>query len=187
MTLLMDNLPSYKKYPKRSRGMICSTDKSTAGDFAGFGNINHIIPYDTTKIAVASSFDIWESFPAMINNTYQVSDFNDYLDNLFNDFNIQKPKTWSDLKSALIQLNTEYDKFKDTSFDYGDKILKVPLFDTSRDIMKYLNTWLSPTKNGMKMGINNLKPDREIWIQGESTLVNETLVDSIIEDVIDEI
>ena len=52
MTLLMDNLSSWKKYPKRSRGIICSTDPDYASDFAGWGDINHVIPYDNVKIAV---------------------------------------------------------------------------------------------------------------------------------------
>lgn len=55
MTWLMDNLPSWKAYPKRSRGIICSTSLSYAG---GYGQIYQIIPYDNAQIAVCPTIDV---------------------------------------------------------------------------------------------------------------------------------
>jgi hypothetical protein len=58
MTLLMDNLPSWKNYPKRSRGIICSTSTNVSG----YGTVYKVFPYDNAKIGICPSFDVWESF-----------------------------------------------------------------------------------------------------------------------------
>jgi len=56
-TLIMDNAPEWKDYPKRSKSFICSLGDARMG-----GNIFNVIPLDGSKWGIASSDDIYDSF-----------------------------------------------------------------------------------------------------------------------------
>lgn len=58
-TWWLDNNPTWKGYPKRSKSLICSTDRNYA---AYFGYLYLIIPSDKANIGICSKFDLWESF-----------------------------------------------------------------------------------------------------------------------------
>lgn len=59
-TVILDNHPAYKSFPKRSRSFICSTDFETAQSFsASFDSVLVVIPFDGTKIGICKSGDLW--------------------------------------------------------------------------------------------------------------------------------
>lgn len=58
-TLLIDNLPGWSEYPKRSKSVICTMDSSVA---KGYGNLYVVIPFDDEKIGIAPEGDVWNSF-----------------------------------------------------------------------------------------------------------------------------
>jgi hypothetical protein len=60
-TLLFDNLSSWKKFPKRSRSIICSTDRGIADSY-GSGQVYRVYPFDGSNIGVCPDNDIWNSF-----------------------------------------------------------------------------------------------------------------------------
>jgi len=164
-TLLFDNLPSWKKYPKRSRGLVCSTDMQYASNY---GSVFYVIPFDDAKIAVAPSHDIWLSFKVFCSkyDLYSFDDVNMELNRWFKRFNIKKPNTYNELKKSLINLNGMIKAGKEIT-DLDDTFI----FDTP-DVMKLLDKELSPDKNYFKLGINNLQSEREVWIQGKSILLS---------------
>lgn len=55
---LMDNLDSWKGYPKYSSSIIGSTSKGVSG----YGKVYEIVPFDNINIGVCPGKDIWESF-----------------------------------------------------------------------------------------------------------------------------
>ena len=57
-TLIMDNSNVWKKYPKRSHSLICSTDERYASDF-GDGETYSIFPQNNASIGVCPGSDIW--------------------------------------------------------------------------------------------------------------------------------
>lgn len=57
-TLLMDNSPYFKNYPKRANSLICTTSQATANDY---GKTFLVFPVDNTVIGVCPESDIWES------------------------------------------------------------------------------------------------------------------------------
>ena len=69
-TLMMDNLPSWQGWPKRSRSLICSTSKKktmaySEYDFDNGGSylsIYQVLPFNGAKLAVCPRDDIWTSF-----------------------------------------------------------------------------------------------------------------------------
>ncbi len=58
-TLLLDNLPNWQSYPKRSKSVVFTTEWKNA---AARGTIYRIFPKNGYRIAVCPSDDIWSSF-----------------------------------------------------------------------------------------------------------------------------
>ena len=61
-TLLMDNLPKWKKYPKRSQSLICSTDHLNA---SSYGELYYVYPTDKCDIGIVPTTDVWDAFQTM--------------------------------------------------------------------------------------------------------------------------
>lgn len=57
-TLLMDNSPYMKGWPKRSNSLICTTRRKVA---ESYGKAYAIFPYNGTKIAVCPGNDLWDT------------------------------------------------------------------------------------------------------------------------------
>jgi hypothetical protein len=56
-TLIIDNSPEYKNYPKRSQSLICTNKIGTAKDF---GALMAVIPFNDAKIGIVNAPDIWD-------------------------------------------------------------------------------------------------------------------------------
>jgi len=62
-TLLMDNLPQWREYPKRSKSIICTTSIDTAHRYSDKEcSLYVVIPKVGSKIGVCPYSDIWMSF-----------------------------------------------------------------------------------------------------------------------------
>jgi hypothetical protein len=168
-TLLMDNLPSWQNYPKRSRSLICSTSKSRAGDF---GNLYLVVPFDNASIGVCSDHDLWGGFPYLDESLgiSVVADINDMFveagisDSSYNDF----------LDSCLLHkanlLNSKYHGAEDL---YE---LLAPA-DTKGDIVRILDKLLNPKLNKFSLedvaGIpaHNEHNSHEVWTDSKAYLI----------------
>jgi len=93
-TLLMDNLPQWREYPKRSKSIICSTSYEIAQEYSGEENSLYVvIPKVGSKIGVCSDADIWNSFAAfdslisfnnIINHLLKLADkYITYIDDIY--------------------------------------------------------------------------------------------------------
>lgn len=178
-TLLIDNLPSWKGWPKRSRGIVCSTKERYASNY---GHTFYAIPYDNAKIGICSSYDIWESFKNPDFQKYfgDLNNFNYVINKLLFYMLIKTPKlknpaNYKQLKELLIEIS------KLSIDDYPRE--KYYNFFNQKDIMKHLNNVLDPKKNGFQMGIENLKNSKEVWIQGDVILVSHNGYEMILEDL----
>ena len=58
-TGLLDKLPAWKDYPKRSRSIICSSNPAYC---ESYGNVVVVLPVNGAKIGVCPEEDIWGSF-----------------------------------------------------------------------------------------------------------------------------
>ncbi|VVC05892.1 Uncharacterised protein [uncultured archaeon] len=58
-TMIMDHLPEWNSYPKRSRSLICSTSIQRA---QGYGIVYLVLPVDGAKFGVCPGTDIWETY-----------------------------------------------------------------------------------------------------------------------------
>lgn len=61
-TLIFDNIPKMKEFPKRSRSFIATTTKDTAVTYAigQDGAVSVLIPFDGVKIGFVNKRDMWD-------------------------------------------------------------------------------------------------------------------------------
>ena len=163
-TLLMDNLPSWKKYPKRSHSIICATDQENA---KSYGTLYVVIPYDNTNIGIAPDGDIWWSFKET-----HILDFNDTISKMFRKYKLPA-RNWKELKSSLIELN------KGNIIRQGG----FGVFDRNKDIIKEMDYIYSPEYNNFKHGLKNMSYGKEIWIQGKSIMIDERIFWGIMDEI----
>ncbi|HET8688269.1 MAG TPA: hypothetical protein VFM18_16755 [Methanosarcina sp.] len=60
-TVLIDNSPYFKGWPKRSKSLICSSGSSYASGYSWGSGLYAIFPFDGAKIAVCPKRDMWET------------------------------------------------------------------------------------------------------------------------------
>jgi len=113
-TLLMDNLPSWSKFPKRSQSVIGLT---SADQRVIFGSHRYlIIPFDGAKFGVAPSSDLWgcevnitDYRPLKTDPTFSFNDFfsemmvmNKVSDNSYSEMMSDLQELYKEFKSLLV-------------------------------------------------------------------------------------
>jgi len=88
-TLLMDNLPSWKGFPKRSESVIGNLSFSYDTSFGERCYL--VIPYDGANFGLAPSSDLWGSYCEVGNMKYELRERSNvwglsYIDNIFKSF-----------------------------------------------------------------------------------------------------
>ena len=178
-TMLMDNSPYMKGWPKRGRSFICSSGYSYP---SSFGSVYMMIPFDGVKIAVCPYRDLWAtplSFPEF-NRKYGKPD---YYTGDWSDFNY-----W--LEARLGIKSTSFKDMIAYTKTYGFReILEYNVAPASlpvqpENFIPYLQQRLSPKNTGLKlMSIPQYaakKPDdREVWFSGPCYAISRDIVQNI--------
>ena len=148
-TLINDNSPAWKEYPKRSKSIVCTTDYNTAY-FYGYSYV--VFPYDYTKIGKCIRADYWWSFPFLkkITNIDNLVEINDAFSLIFNrkDIkeyvgNIESVQTYSDLRKIFEQFDT-YVKENDK------RLIKKMRQKSKNNGLYFSNNYYSPTIEYLK-------------------------------------
>jgi len=183
-TLINDNSPAWKKYPKRSQSLICTTDMFTASNY-GYEYV--VLPYDGAKIGVAPMEDYWFSFDN-ITGIDSLDSFNYQLERLFKQINIPL----SDASYSKIQ--RAFNDF-DIIFGYDDESLNILIddnfsildgYDDYNDMMEFIQETLDPDNNGFRLiTIGDKLPngDNELWTDSKCILINVNISDEILENL----
>jgi hypothetical protein len=183
-TLLFDNLPSWKDYPKRSKSIICSNSQFTANTY---GEIYLVFPYNNVKIGEASSDDIWVSFKDLGNLDCI---FNISLHRILsaNKGGARFDKNWSQLESALKSLKDKLKQIKIKDL-YPSPSRELFYKAKSGDILEYLDEILNPQKNGFRLITTNDNfrneihgAEREYWLEGPAILISVDHTREILDD-----
>ena len=188
-TNIIGQLPEWKKWPKRHKSLIGSTDESGA---EGYGKRFMIFPYDNVKIGIAGTNDFWEAFntdlfgdlPSFnytineIQNYYNKANKNIDLENSSNvkqDLNILNKYIFK-LKNKDTEIYSEIREF----FDLMSETNTNNLYDA---IAKYLNPNLNPNMslvNSVSMirkteskWKDSLEPS-EVWLEGPAIMISKT-------------
>ncbi len=155
-TLLLDNLLSWKNYPKRSKSVVCGSDLDMIS--SRYGGRYIVLPKNGSKIGVCPNYDIWFSFHELyIRHIENLDDFNDVLHMIWdNDI----PKTYQEMvKQEIIKTGNIENHFSD--YD-----------DSENFVADYLNKILDPDDNGfeiIKSG-QSMNDGCEVWTEGDCLL-----------------
>jgi len=161
-TMLLDNLPEWKKFPKRSRSFIGSSTIERATSHGG--TLYVAFPVDGTKIGVCPKDDIWGSFGEL-----RLSQFNRFLEDFFynllhqypNETNWKKLKTQFKSINKIIKANPEL-----IEVTFIKKYHKDNLFNAVRE-------YLNPDKNKFQLKEigDKLSKNKEIWWSGRTVFI----------------
>lgn len=181
MTLLMDNLPSWSLYPKRSKGLICSTNIRTAKDYGS--NTYHVIPSDGTSIGVCSDVDVWDSFPNVDDKLHwnDVSTFNYNLEDLCDELGYKLDESnWQNFSNTLKKITPldakEYSK-KYSKSEIRQNLWKIlESFESSseKNLLDFIAKIVDPKLNKfslMKAG-TIIPQNREVWMSGPTLFIS---------------
>lgn len=199
---LSEIAPSWKEWPKRNKSIVGVTSRARSRIY---GTTFYLIPLKGTKVAIAPSQDLWDSFKEM--NPYfgnrLLDALNQFMDLVMNyniyiktgkivnikiDFN-----NIEDIKEYLNILSTKPLKFWKTgpkhilNPDYAingtrfiDFLYKDSNPDTTIDWLQRLDELMSPIKNKFIMVEYNLQQitrNREVWMEGPVVLADASIVD----------
>lgn len=180
-TIIFDNHPEMKDFPKRSHSFIASTskyeaegftnDNSDTDDFGDFStnrnseNVYTLIPFDGVKIGFVNKSDIWDIEIGLFGKEYGIENYNYFFKNLgikqsIQDF-IKFDKLLKDRNPETIK------KFK---IDYKKVTGKEPDEKVFDNFLQMIWDAYSPKKTGMQTSTApncNIKENSEVWIGGK--------------------
>lgn len=176
-TLLMDNLPAWKDYPKRSKSIVCTTHEGYAGNM---GEPYRVFPFNGSKIGVCPSNDLWGSFTL---DVYSLEYVNDSIDFIIRELDFKH-----DINSYkdLLKLFDEFDAYKSNIGALSlDKTLFGSYINNDTKFIDFISEMLNPKKQSFQLrttrSFKNL-PYREVWTDGTSILVHTSIVNNIIKE-----
>jgi hypothetical protein len=173
-TLIIDNHPKYKNYPKRSQSLICANDTEIAKEY---GPPMAIIPFNNAKIGIVNEPDIWDKTITMGDEEISLVRANSYFSMLkkfglsdtnwqsFIDFD-KKLKTDKKFRDS-VEKSVEGNPLESLLDDFVNKVIK--MYD---DLGFEL---LTPKQYGEKPP----KINTEIWIGGKVLCLSESVFESL--------
>lgn len=182
-TLLFDNLPSWKDFPKRSKSLICSLMKAKFPT----GIEYKVYPYKGSVWGVCPNYDIWWSFPKIKKEiphiTLDILIYN--LNLLYGDVNKDEILDDENYEILVEQLNSIKPKLESYENPYAGLQNTIDfLLKNEGTTVEILEKLLDPIENGFKVVkyedlhklILNELTDLEIWTESECVLKNYKLV-----------
>ena len=189
--LLFSNLYSWKKYPKRNKSIICTTNYNEAKNRNNKPFPYRIFPVDGSDIGVCPEWDIWDSFKDALDGN-DLEDFN-YILNTFLEKNLPSGILWgqrADVDYSIFvkqcDLIDKIPKSDINALDFKSSDSRQWLYDwieSDEPFLYYLSQLLSPDKNGFKLvksGAKNLDSKVEVWTAGECIMVLDNKVEDIL-------
>lgn len=176
--LLLSNLPSWSKYPKRNKSIVASTNSKYASHY---GDLYFVLPVDNTKMGLCPENDLWMSFGK--SGVPILDDLNRILTNVVGD----RIDNWRELKEALMQ--AYFDETED--FNYVQDLFEQHGCDVKIQPGKEINNWLDlvenilePDRNGFDLiNIRKSYPlNKEVWFDSPCILVREDEYDEFSKD-----
>jgi hypothetical protein len=167
-TLILDNHPGRKQFPKRSASLICTTSERTAR-----GYDNHplrVIPGNAAKIGFVNEPDMWHTNISIFGDTFKIENLNSRWQRLGLSEN-----NWNDWKKFDKKLKSgdpdSVKKFMDV-FSYADEGDEKVFLES---ILKaYSATETGHTYHAAKnLSSSMFAKNTEVWIGGPCLVVHE--------------
>ena len=201
---ILDIIPSWRDWPKRSKSIVCS---SREGSAQFYGKVFEVFPFDGAIIGICPSRDFWDSFPIVEKRLskakeQQIDWFNysmpdalkklgytaDYwryypedAENLFKylDSKVQRnPKIFDDILEAATE----------NGIDSRTKRILLDMRTNFKTSESYFDELFNPEKNGFeKVPISkyhtNSNVDQEVWTESDSLMINTKVISRFIDSL----
>lgn len=184
-TLLLDNLPSWRQYPRRGRSIICSSGYEKAD---AYGEVFYVFPVDGAKIGVCSDRDIFTSF-MKVTKPYAMNVFNATLQELVNSgtgtiSETEWDNSWTRMSNKMKLFDKEYVesggghiKVSTSEWGYNQQIADtiMNMYKKSKTMKETMDKLLDPSRNGFKLmkSGQKLPKDKEVWIEEKCILIRQ--------------
>lgn len=177
-TLILDNSPEWKDYPKRSKSFICSLSKNNA---SGYGVPFVAIPLENQPIGVCPEEDFWFSFGSPSPNT--INGDIDYLNHTCRIIDSSCPKltknnTYDEFKTIISRMDEivikNLETFMKDSNDY--RALNSLGYFNKPNLLELLMNHYDPTEHDFIV-VDNYKSldesfENEVWFSGKVLFIN---------------
>lgn len=173
-TLWIDNHEQWKKFPKRSKSLICTTSEDAA---VGYGNLCVVIPSDDSHLGLCPMDDIWYSIET---RGLQLNEIVEEIYHLITSNEGEEvaeacQKDYSKLISSLKKITLEnINKMRSFAFIRDFLwLMKAHEYENMYEVMEYIMDPLRSDFKQMKSGSYSMhrNTNREIWIQGECAVI----------------
>lgn len=167
-TVILDNHPAYKSFPKRSRSFICSTDWGTARGFSpSHDSVLVVIPFDGTKIGICNDMDLWDTTIKLFGQVMGIRSLNRALEKMgvkdnFND---------------IVRFSNELAEGDPKAVEKFEKVFgKDASIKGTNTFLDEIFNALMPDKIDMThattatLGVGKYR-DREVWVGGKVLLI----------------
>jgi hypothetical protein len=169
-TKLMDTLPSWKSYPKRSQSIICTTSPRRAKEF---GPSFYILPLNGAKIGVCPEYDLWESFKNALGE--QTIGGLQLFNMALTTFGIRE--NLSEVYEKIFDIIAWQKQHKTVN-----SFMKMPVFKsiadnatTPADVKDIMNNMMGPKFNNFKLTTINDIPEKsyshELWTDSPAYII----------------
>ncbi len=182
-THLMDKLPKWSSYPKRSESLICSLSYRTAQNFSDNGTASLVIPFDNSKIGVCPESDLWDSFGKTLPRDWDLSSFNSSLGEFLAEQNKKSIDLTADEMWEFFQLPEIESQFEDWKKDFLHHPFNRPPVEALKknDFLSIFEFILDPEINDFRVFTTKnfdydlADSDLEVWTDGPCLVINPLL------------
>lgn len=191
-TVLIDNSPYFKGWPKRSKSLVCSTGyKYAAGYNYGPGSgLYAIFPYDNVKIAVCPGQDIWDTDVNLprLGESYGENGVNGALGefNASMKYKFDLPDNFAAMKKAVTTREFAQTLSSHIRNQVTPEEARNPL--QPYEFIDYLQQQMSPACTGFRLMdaatfAANPPKDRECWIGGPVVAIRKDMYKKFLDAV----
>lgn len=185
-TRIINDDPLWKGYPRRQ--VICTLRK---GREVQPDTVKFIIfPYDSTKIGVCSTDDMWDSFARLRTYRLAARRYNDFIERLFNggskgpnyDKSLEQMKSRCKKFDKAVDgdISDMYQHYIDTGYTKSVQTLKEYKGDLYKNILYFYNPQGFKIATASTLSGHNMA---EVWFEGPAIFINSSQVKGIIDKV----
>lgn len=178
-TIILDNIPSRKDFPKRSKSFIGSRSITRAQNY-GRSNVVIMIPYDGVKIGAVNKDDMWDTKINVHNSIRRIESYNWVWERFFNALeknSVKKKLNWQffeKLDKALREKNPKtLDVFNDEFCENTTRKIDTTHF------LKDIDDAYSPRATGHTChtteNLPRIMSSSEVWVEGQCVLISEEM------------
>lgn len=190
-TLMIDNFPNWKEYPKRSKSLICTTDTFTARAYGQ--QAYRVLPHNGGKIGICPNRDIWMSFKTLYRHGFYLNNFNEQLNEIVDTFTGHQlgGDNFNQLCNQLNHLDaflkTPQGKIAFEELDeYTFPLISLLKNRNGKSLLEFFQELLDPNTNNFELKTTSTfqeNENSEVWTDAPCLLIAVDKFDEILSEL----